>query len=53
MLRAHLAPRLAAYKRPRHLILVDKLPAAATGKVLKARLTEIFAERVAALDERG
>jgi acyl-CoA synthetase (AMP-forming)/AMP-acid ligase II len=35
---AHAAGRLAPYKRPQHILLIDKLPASPTGKILKARL---------------
>lgn len=38
------AERLAPYKRPAHIVLVDRLPAAATGKVLKAELKRLAAE---------
>ncbi|MEL6317034.1 MAG: fatty acid--CoA ligase family protein, partial [Pseudomonadota bacterium] len=45
-LRAHLAPRLTAYKRPSRIILADALPASATGKVLKSELARAFAEQL-------
>ena len=35
---AHCKERLAAYKYPRRIVIVDQLPKGATGKVLKARL---------------
>jgi long-chain acyl-CoA synthetase len=40
-LQAHLARSLAPYKRPTELIVMDALPAAATGKILKHRLREL------------
>lgn len=40
---AWLRDRLAAYKIPSRLIVKDPLPAAATGKILKARLRELLA----------
>ena len=36
---AHCKERLAAYKYPRRIVIVDQLPRGATGKVLKSRLT--------------
>jgi long-chain acyl-CoA synthetase len=35
------AARLAGYKRPSEIVLMDALPATATGKILKGRLKEI------------
>lgn len=40
-LQAHLAPRLASYKLPAEVIVLDALPAAATGKILKGRLRDM------------
>lgn len=37
--------RLARYKRPRHLMLVDALPRTATEKVARQRLRDLFAQR--------
>lgn len=37
-LRAFLRPRIAAYKLPRRLVILDALPRNATGKVLKTAL---------------
>lgn len=37
-LMAFLAPRLAPYKRPARIVVLDQLPAAPTGKILKAQL---------------
>jgi len=36
----HCKERLAAYKYPRRIVIVDQLPRGATGKILKARLVE-------------
>jgi acyl-CoA synthetase (AMP-forming)/AMP-acid ligase II len=38
---AHAAQLLAPYKRPSEIIVLDALPAASTGKVLKHRLAEV------------
>ncbi|WP_299349413.1 class I adenylate-forming enzyme family protein [uncultured Shimia sp.] len=43
-LRAHLADRLAPYKRPSRIVIADDLPAAPTGKILKAKLIPFFAD---------
>ncbi len=43
-LRGFAAERLAGYKRPSRIFLVDALPAAATGKILKHRLLIHFAD---------
>ena len=40
-LQAHLALSLAPYKRPSELIVMDALPSAATGKILKHRLRQL------------
>ncbi|MEM8662668.1 MAG: class I adenylate-forming enzyme family protein [Pseudomonadota bacterium] len=42
----HLSARLAAYKRPQHIILINAFPVAATGKVLKHRLLQEFAAHI-------
>ena len=39
-LRAFIAERVAPYKRPCEIFLVDALPATATGKILKGRLRQ-------------
>ncbi len=52
-LKAHVAERLSSYKRPSKILIVDQLPAAATGKILKHRLLDAFAARLASLDETG
>lgn len=35
---AHVDDRLAPYKRPQHILIMDRLPASPTGKILKAKL---------------
>jgi acyl-CoA synthetase (AMP-forming)/AMP-acid ligase II len=40
-LAAFVASRLAPYKRPTRIVVLDQLPAAATGKILKAQLKEM------------
>lgn len=42
-LRAWVEPRLAPYKRPQRYVMLDTLPAAPTGKILKKRLQEMAA----------
>lgn len=37
----HVADRLAPYKRPQHILILDRLPASPTGKILKSRLGPI------------
>jgi acyl-CoA synthetase (AMP-forming)/AMP-acid ligase II len=39
--------RLAPYKRPARVVVTQKLPAAATGKILKSSLLDAFAEQLA------
>ncbi len=46
-LRAFAAERLAGYKRPGRIVLAKALPAAPTGKILKHKLTSVFAEDLA------
>jgi 4-hydroxybenzoyl-CoA reductase gamma subunit len=41
-LRAYLSDRLAAFKVPRRIVIVDQLPKGLTGKVLRRRLSESF-----------
>ncbi|MFW2589433.1 class I adenylate-forming enzyme family protein [Sagittula sp. SSi028] len=43
-LRGFVAGRLTGYKRPTRIFVVDSLPAAATGKILKHRFIEHFAD---------
>ncbi|MBP0482132.1 class I adenylate-forming enzyme family protein [Sagittula salina] len=40
------AERLTGYKRPNRIFVIDALPAAATGKILKHKLLEAFADRL-------
>jgi fatty-acyl-CoA synthase len=47
-LRAHVAARLARFKVPRHVRLVDGFPLTVTGKVQKFRMREAEAELLAA-----
>jgi acyl-coenzyme A synthetase/AMP-(fatty) acid ligase len=46
-LRTFLRTRLAPYKVPARIIIADELPAAPTGKILKARLLDHFANALA------
>ncbi len=43
---AHTRRRLAGFKQPRHILFVDELPVNASGKVVKAELRRLAAERV-------
>ncbi len=45
-LRAFVEPRLSAYKRPSQIVLALALPAAPTGKLLKHKLLEHFADQL-------
>jgi acyl-CoA synthetase (AMP-forming)/AMP-acid ligase II len=45
--------RLAGFKTPRHVVLVDRLPRNASGKVLKADLRRWLADHPELLGERG
>lgn len=45
-LRAFVKERLAGYKRPSRYVLATTLPAAPTGKVLKHKLKEVFADQL-------
>jgi acyl-CoA synthetase (AMP-forming)/AMP-acid ligase II len=45
-LQAHLALSLAPYKCPSELIIMEALPCAATGKILKHRLRELAQRRI-------
>jgi len=46
-LRAFLAERLTGYKRPSQIIMATELPAAPTGKILKHKLLDVFADQLA------
>ena len=50
MIRNWLQDRLAAYKIPQRILIVDAFPTAATGKILKHKLTAHFADQLAASD---
>ncbi len=50
-LRSFVAARLVGYKRPSQIILAASLPAAPTGKILKHKLLEAFAEELSAGDD--
>ena len=45
-LRAFVEPRLTAYKRPSQIVLALSLPAAPTGKLLKHKLLDTFADQL-------
>ena len=47
-LKAYTAQQLTSYKRPIELIVLDALPSASTGKILKHKLRELAIERGAA-----
>jgi acyl-CoA synthetase (AMP-forming)/AMP-acid ligase II len=46
-LRQHVRARLAAYKQPQHYFIVEKLPATATGKILKVQLAPLVERMIA------
>ena len=48
--RAWLHDRLVGYKIPQHFLIVDSFPTAPTGKILKHRLTEVYADLLEARD---
>lgn len=45
--------RIASYKKPRHVVFVDRLPRNAGNKVLKAETTEIVVRLLGLADERA
>lgn len=45
-LHAFVAQRLAGYKRPVQIVIATSLPVAPTGKILKHRLLEVFADQL-------
>ena len=45
-LKEFLKTKLAAYKLPRKLMIMETLPRNATGKILKTKLREIALDRV-------
>jgi acyl-CoA synthetase (AMP-forming)/AMP-acid ligase II len=42
----HVVERLSPYKRPARIVIATELPAAPTGKILKNKLLEVFADRL-------
>jgi acyl-CoA synthetase (AMP-forming)/AMP-acid ligase II len=46
-LKAHMADRLSPYKRPNLYVVATELPATPTGKILKHKLLDHFADRLA------
>jgi len=46
-LRDHVSDRLAAYKRPQYIFILEKIPASPTGKILKAGLAALAEELIA------
>ena len=46
-LQNHVRERLAAYKRPQHIFILDRIPASPTGKILKAPLATLAEELIA------
>ncbi len=50
-LKAWLHDHLVAYKVPQHIFIVDAYPAAATGKILKHKLVDYFADLIAAREK--
>ncbi|MEC7761341.1 MAG: AMP-binding protein [Pseudomonadota bacterium] len=49
-LKAFLLAHLVPYKVPQHIFIIDQFPAAATGKILKHKLTDAFAHLLDARD---
>jgi len=47
---AHVRARLAAFKRPRHVLFVDALPMTSNGKVAKAEVRRLARDQLAAQD---
>ena len=45
-LRQFVSERLTGYKRPSQIIIVDELPAAQSGKILKHSLVNVFADKL-------
>ena len=48
---AHCRQYLAGYKKPSAIIVVEELPRAAAGKVLKLRLRETYSDQFSAVTE--
>ncbi|MZR12377.1 AMP-binding protein [Maritimibacter sp. DP07] len=49
-LKAFLHEHLVGYKVPQHILIIDRFPVAATGKILKHKLTDAFAPLLAERD---
>ncbi|MGH3712504.1 MAG: benzoate-CoA ligase family protein [Micromonosporaceae bacterium] len=50
---AYCRERLAAFKRPRHVLVVDDIPKTATGKLRRFAVRDLAAQRLAAADAAG
>ena len=50
-LKIHLKDRLAPYKHPTRWVFSQHLPAAPSGKILKAKLGQVFAKEIGAIKE--
>ena len=48
IIRRYLSGRLASFKMPAHLLIVDDIPKSATGKIQRAAVASTFAERLSA-----
>ena len=51
-LRAHVAERLSAYKRPSRIIVATALPTSPNGKILKQKLIETFRDALNTEEEQ-
>lgn len=49
-LKGFLHEHLVAYKVPQHIVLIDDFPRAATGKILKHKLVDLYADELARRD---
>jgi len=49
-LKTWMREQVVAYKVPMHIVIVEKLPQAATGKILKATLTTAFSDELKQMD---
>lgn len=50
--KAWLHDRLVGYKIPQHVLIVDSFPTAPTGKILKHKLTEVYADLLETRDAK-
>lgn len=50
-LKAHVSNLLSGYKRPERIVIAERLPAAATGKILKHKLISTFERELEAREE--